>query len=97
MNRLISELRALHEVAAVKKRDAEKVEARAFMEAAGAMDLRKWAAREAAADAKYEADLAERMVTVKDREVYAMGRRMDNGRTVASTSRKELETLGADL
>jgi len=97
MNQLISEYKGLHEHAAVCKRNAEKVEARAFIEATGAMDLRKWVAREAAVDAKFEADLADRMVTVKDREIYALGRSMDNGRTITSTARKELETLGADL
>ncbi len=91
----VKELERLNAKAAETRKTAEVEFARAFMRAEGRpMDERRQIAMLAAADARYNADLA-------DREVAAFKKAMDAGRddlevarTISANVRDELKTLG---
>lgn len=92
-NAMVHEYRKLQKVAAAARADAIKAEATAFLTADGAMDKRKWEARESAADDLWQADLAERMVLAQREMLRALEIRIEVGRTVAATAREEYRGL----
>lgn len=95
-NTLIAELKALEIDAAIKKRDAEKLEYEAAIRHEGPMDMKKWVARAAASDARFEADVAQRLVSVQTELLRGHREQMQNGRSILATAKEELRTLGAD-
>jgi hypothetical protein len=82
--------------AAMKRHAADMAEARAFLEASGAMELRKYTARVAADRQEGDALVAESLVRVLKAELRSIETRIDVGRTYGATVRAELATLGMD-
>lgn len=87
----VTEYHAVQQRAAEAKRDAEKAEATAFLGAEGSVQARQAQARLAASDERYKADLAERMVLVTRESMRSLQVRIDVGRTLSATVRKEME------
>lgn len=86
--------RAAEHDAATKRAAAELAQARAFLNADGAMDLRKQVARIEAAPLLGAADVAEALVRVLKQEIRNIETSIDCSRTTAATIRAELSTLG---
>lgn len=78
---------------AEKVKDATLTEARAFIQAEGAMDLRKWVAREAAADAHYEVGIAEAEMEAAKALLWNLRSRVGVTQTLSANVRTELATL----
>ncbi len=91
---LVAEYRQLGEEAANAKRDAEVTYAKAYMTAEGTVEERRQAAIEAAGEARYKADLAERRVAACREAIRAMHARIDVGRTLSATTRDEMKLGG---
>jgi hypothetical protein len=79
-----------------KRHAADMAEARAFLNADGAMDMRRMRAKVAAGDKELEALVAESLVRVLKARIKATEIRIDVGRTYGATLRAELSTLGYD-
>lgn len=80
---------------ASRKRSAASLsESRAFLNASGAMELRKHLARVEAATAIGEADVAEALVRVLKQEIRTIEQCIDCARTTASTIRAEMSMAG---
>jgi len=79
--------------AAMKRHAADMVEARAFLEAAGSVELRKTIAKIAADHAEGDAMVAEALVRILKAEIRSIETRIDVGRTFGATLRSELKTL----
>lgn len=94
LRRTVTAFRAAERDAAVKRHAADMVESRAFLNATGAMDLRKHEARVAADQAEQEALVAEALVRVLRAEIRSIETRIEVGRTYGATVRAELATLG---
>ncbi|MER7213542.1 MULTISPECIES: hypothetical protein [Streptosporangium] len=91
----IKELKALNKQAAEAKANAEVTFARAFMNAEGRpMDERRQIAMLAAADARFQADLAEREVAAFKKAIDAARDDLEVARTISANVRDELKTLG---
>lgn len=91
---LVAELKRLGRKAAQARKDAEVAFARAFMTASGPMDERRQTAMDAAADARFKADLADREVAGCKAAIQALHADIDVARTLSATTRDELKTLG---
>lgn len=90
----VAAFRAAEKDAAQKRHAADMTESRAFLNADGAMDLRKHTARVAADKAEGEALVAEALVRVLRAEIRSIETRIDVGRTYGATVRAELKTVG---
>ena len=82
--------------AAEKRHIADMTESRAFLNADGAMELRKHSARVTADQREAEAKVAEALVRVLRTEIRAIETQIDVGRTYGATVRAEFKTLGMD-
>ena len=91
---LVIEYKRLGRKAAGARKDAEVAFARAFMTASGPMDERRQIAMDAAADARFKADLADREVASCKAAIQALHADIDVARTLSATTRDELKTLG---
>lgn len=94
LRRTVAAFRAAERDAALKRHAADMIESRAFLNATGAMDLRKHEARVAADHAEGEALVAEALVRVLRAEIRSIETRIDVGRTYGATVRAELKTVG---
>lgn len=94
LRRLVQGYRAAELDAARKRHLADITESKAFLNAAGAMDLRKHEARVAAEHAEEDALVAEALVRVIRAEIRAIETRIETGRTYGATVRAELKTTG---
>lgn len=90
----VSTLKNAEHDAAVKRHAADMVESRAFLNADGAMDIRKHTARVAADKHEGEALVAEALVRVLRQKIRELETRIDVGRTYGATVRAELKTVG---
>jgi hypothetical protein len=91
----VNELQALGKEAADARKRAKVAYAEAFLSAQGnPMDVRKQIAELAAADAKFEADVAEQMVSACKEALKAMHAAIDVGRSLSATSRDEMRLAG---
>lgn len=90
----VNELNALGEQAAQARRDAKLAYARAFLAAHGPVEVRKQLAEEAAADAKFAADVAEQQVSACKEALKAMHAAIELGRSLSATSRDEMKLAG---
>lgn len=91
----IKEFEQLNDDAAKAKKEAEVVFARAFLEADHRpMDERRQIAMLAAADARFNADVAERKVKACDKALKALSDDQDAARTISATARDEMRSLG---
>lgn len=88
------EMRELGEKAARAKKDAKVAYAQAFLSAEGPMDIRKQVAEMAAADAKFESDVAEQEVSACKESLRNMHAVVDIGRTLSATTRDEMKLSG---
>jgi hypothetical protein len=94
---LVKEYRGLGEGAADAKREAEVAYAKAYMSAAGTVEERRQAAIEAAVDARFIADLAERKVSGCREAIRAVHARIEVGRTLSATTRDEMRLAGSGV
>lgn len=92
---LVNEYRDLGDGAAEAKREAEVAYAAAYMAAGGTVEERKQAAIEAAVDARYTSDLAERKVSGCREAIRAIHARIEVGRTLSATTRDEMKLAGS--
>jgi hypothetical protein len=91
----ITEYAQLSDEAAEARRMAEVAYARAFLNAAGAMDFRRQIAMVEAANERFGADVAERKVAACKEAIRALHLKIDVGRTASANVRAELATLGS--
>lgn len=75
---------------AEKVRDATIVEATAFINGTGAMDLRKWQARLEAADAQYEVGCAEAEVEATRTALFNLRDELNAAQTMSANIRAEI-------
>ena len=94
LDRTVTALKAAERDAAEKRHAADIAESRAFLNADGAMELRKHTARVAADRVEGDALVAEALVRVLRQEIRAIDTRIDVGRTYGATVRAELHTFG---
>ena len=94
LSRKVTALRSAEHDAALKRHAADMCESRAFLQAVGAMELRKHEARVAADHHEGQALVAEALVRVLKAEIRELETRIDVGRTYSATVRAELSTLG---
>lgn len=80
--------------AATKRHAADMAESRAFLDADGAMELRKHTSRVKAGDREEQALVAEALVRVLKARIRATETSIDVGRTYGATVRAEFRTLG---
>lgn len=90
----VAAFRAAERDAAEKRHAADMIESRAFLNADGAMDVRKHTARVTADEAEGNALVAEALVRVLRAEIRSIETRIDVGRTYGASIRAELSTLG---
>jgi hypothetical protein len=91
----IEEFEKLNDEAAKAKKNAEVVFARAFLEAEHRpMDERRQIAILAAADARFDADAAERKVKACEKALWSLSDDSDSARTISATAREEMKSLG---
>lgn len=91
----IKEFEKLNDESAEAKKKAEVVFARAFLEAEHRpMDERRQIALLAAADARFDADVAERKVKACEKALWALSDDQDSARTISATARDEMKSLG---
>lgn len=91
----IKEFEELNEAAALAKKNAEVVYARAFLGAEHRpMDERRQIGLLAAADARFDADVAERQVKACDKALWSLSDDQDSARTISATARDEMKSLG---
>lgn len=76
---------------AVRVRDATLIEAEAFMTAEGAMDLRKWVARAAAADAQFEVGVALAEVEAAKAHLWNLREQTGLTQTLSANVRAEVQ------
>ncbi len=88
--------RAIVALAAAQKR-ATLVEAEAFISETGAMDLRKWKAREAAADAQYEVGCAEAVVAAARTYCYNLSTSVSVAQSLGAILRSEMSLAGSGM
>lgn len=77
--------------AEIKAEDAKVAEAKAFIAASGAMDLRKMVAIVETNEVRLGARVAEAMVRGLQRESRTLHARIDVGRTMSATVRSEID------
>lgn len=94
LRRTVLAFRTAERDAAEKRHAADMVESRAFLQATGAMDLRKHEARVAADGAEQAALVSEALVRVLRAEIRSIETRIEVGRTYGATVRAELRTVG---
>lgn len=101
LSKLTGDLRNVTEAYAAAERDAaekrhaaDMAESRAFLQADGAMELRKHTARVAAGKQEGEALVAEALVRVLKARIRAVETSIDVGRTYGATVRAEFKTIG---
>lgn len=91
----IKEFEKLNDEAAKAKKTAEVTFARAYLEAAPRpLEERRQIAMLAAADARFDADAAERKVKACDKALRALSDDQDSARTISATARDEMKSLG---
>lgn len=91
------ELRSLGKTAAAARKKAKVVYAEAFLKAEGPMDIRRQIAELAAADAKFEAEVAEQEVSACKEALKNMHAVVDIGRTLSATTRDEMKLSGSGV
>jgi flagellar biosynthesis/type III secretory pathway chaperone len=94
LDQTVAALKLAEKDAAEKRHTADIIESRAFLNADGAMDIRRHTAKIAADRAEGEALVAEALVRVLRQEIRAIDTRIDVGRTYGVTVRAELKALG---
>jgi len=94
LDRTVDALVAAELDMARKRHTADLEEAKAFLRAEGAMEMRKHKARVDAQHFEEEALVAEATVRGLKAQVKALEIRIDVGRTYGATVRAELKTLG---
>lgn len=94
LDALVKEYKALGAKASEAKRASEVAYARAYMQSEGPVEERKQSAILAAAEQRFQADLAEREVAGCKEAIRAIHARIEVGRTLSATTRDELKTLG---
>jgi hypothetical protein len=97
LDELVREYGDLGEAAAEAKRAAEVAYAEAYMRAEGAAETRRQAAILAAADARYDAELADRKVASCREAIRAVHARIEVGRTLSATTRDEMKLGGTGV
>jgi hypothetical protein len=91
----IKEFERLNDEAAKAKKNAEVAFAEAFLRAESRpMDERRQIALLAAADARFDADVAERKVKACDKALWSLSDDQDSARTISATARDEMKSLG---
>jgi hypothetical protein len=91
---IVEQLR-LADIDAIRKRHAaDLAESHAFLDAEGSMDIRKHEARLKAADKEMDALVAEALVRHLRKKLDAVDKRIEVGRSMGTTVRAELKTLG---
>jgi hypothetical protein len=91
----IKEFERLNDEAAKAKKNAEVAFAEAFLRAESRpMDERRQIALLAAADARFDADVAERQVKACDKALWSLSDDQDSARTISATARDEMKSLG---
>lgn len=75
-------------------RTATLTEAETFMRATGAMDLRKWAARKAAADDQFQVGLALASLEAARARLFNLRDQLNATQTLSANVRAELSALG---
>lgn len=91
----LTEFEQLNAVSADAKKQAEVVFAKAYLMAEGhPVEERRQLAMLAAADARFDADVAERQVKACSKALDKLHGDMDSARTISATARDELKTLG---
>jgi hypothetical protein len=94
LDELVAEYRQLGEDAAAKRRDYKKAKAAAYLSADGSIVARQAVADLAAADAGFEADVADARVAATKEAIRVLHARIDVGRTVTATLRDEMKLAG---
>lgn len=94
LDELVKEYRDFGDAVAEAKRAAEVAYAEAYMRAEGTVEDRKQAAILASADARYDAELAERKVAGCREAIRAVHARIEVGRTLSATTRDEMRLSG---
>lgn len=80
--------------AAIARAAAEATQTRAFLNADGAMELRKYSAKDVAEELDGRARIAEALVRTYKAKIRAIEVDIEVHRTFAATVRSELKTLG---
>ena len=91
----VTEYANLGDEAATARKDAEVAFARAFLNAEGAMDVRRQVAIELSADKRFAADVAERKVSACKEAIRALHLKIDVGRTASANVRAEIALAGS--
>jgi hypothetical protein len=94
LDSVVAQLVEAELVAARKRHRADDAESHAFINAEGAMDMRKHKARITVGAEREEALVSEAVVRGLKYKVKALEIRIDVGRTFGATVRAELKTLG---
>jgi hypothetical protein len=89
------ELRTAIQEHAEKVRIATRTEAAAFINADGSMDLRKWKARDAAADATFEVGIALANVEASRARVFNLRDQLGATQTLSANIRAEIGLAGS--
>jgi hypothetical protein len=93
-NELIDEYQARREELAAAKKKATLTEAEWFLkQESQPMDMRKWVARQAAADDVFQMDVAEEKVDVARERIWLLKSQMENVRSILATVKEELRNL----
>lgn len=91
----LEEFEQLNDASAKAKKNAEVVYAEAFLRSEGKpMDERRQIAILAAADARFDADVAERKVKACEKALWALHDDQDSARSISATARDEMKSLG---
>lgn len=86
----VKEIGQLDEAAQHARSRAVVTEAREFLSAEGAMDMRKWIAREKSAPAVLDADIADAKVRAARERINSLKVRIDVGRSLGTAVRAEI-------
>jgi hypothetical protein len=91
----VEEFEKLNEAAAQAKKTAEVCFAEAYLGAAPRpLEERRQIAMLAAADARFDADVADRLVKACSKALDKLHADMDSARTISATARDEMKSLG---
>jgi hypothetical protein len=91
----VAEFKDLNEVAAKAKKTAEVEFARAYLNAAPRpLEERRQIAMLAASSARFDADVAERLVKACSKALDSLSADLDSARTISATARDEMKSLG---
>lgn len=94
LDHLVTEIDTAEKAAVNAREDFTMTHARAFLAAAGSMDIRRYVAVEATHAERIAAELAEQHVKAIRRQIESVRLRVEVGRTLAATLRTEMTNLG---